>query len=279
MNRKPHAAPRITSAATVLAVLLSVCAPIAASADDSQTDTPTEALDAVAPEVLTNAAELVADANGAEAQTDSGTVNVPSKTDAPVQLSSNGVELEIYLPVSGASLVSDDRGAAVYSEVDGVSTVVSPQTDAGLVIATTLESSSAPTRFDYEYPGLTLRPTGEGDVVGYDASGEVAVFIGIPWAFDAAGATVETHYEVNGSTLTQVVEHTSQNFTYPIVADPTNYGGNDLFTQVVRDSDTRGTIIRVYPAAVNFAHISNSAIWDKYRRLTPSTYETTTMYD
>ncbi len=206
-------------------------------------------------------------------------MNVRSETDAPFQLSSNGVELEIYLPVSGASLVSDDDGAAVYSEVDGVSAIVSPQADAGLVIATTLESSTAPTRFDYEYPGLTLSPTGEGDVVGYDASGEVAVFIGIPWAFDATGATVGTYYEVDGSTLTQVVEHTDQSYTYPIVADPTNYGGNDLFTQVVRDSDARGTIIRVYPAAVNFAHISNSAIWDKYRRLTPSTYETTTMYD
>lgn len=39
------------------------------------------------------------------------------------------------------------------------------------------------------------------------------------WALDANGKPVPTHYEVNGTTLTQVVEHAAGT-AYPVVADP-----------------------------------------------------------
>jgi hypothetical protein len=41
-----------------------------------------------------------------------------------------------------------------------------------------------------------------------------------PWATDAAGRSVPTHYELDGDVLVQVVEHQSGEFSYPIIADP-----------------------------------------------------------
>lgn len=279
---KRTALARLSGISCVAVALASVAtagiaAPVAA--DEVGGGEPLAALDSVAPEVVESAVALTPGPEGAAAETATGHVNVPADSDDPVQLSSNGVDVQIHLPVSDASLVSHDEGAAIYSERNGVSTIVSAQEDASVVIATTLESASAPSRFDYEYPGLTLEATGDGDVIGYDAAGEIAVFVGIPWAYDANGTAVPTRYEVDGSTLTQIVEHTDATFSYPIVADPTNYGGNDLYTKIVKDADSRGTIIRVYPAAVNFSHLSNTAIWRKYQALTPGAYETTTMYD
>lgn len=43
--------------------------------------------------------------------------------------------------------------------------------------------------------------------------------IDAPWAVDADGQPLPTHYEISGSTLTQVVDTTGA--TFPVVADPT----------------------------------------------------------
>lgn len=41
-----------------------------------------------------------------------------------------------------------------------------------------------------------------------------------PWAYDANSKTVPTHYEVNGTKLTQIIEHKNGGFAYGITADP-----------------------------------------------------------
>ena len=41
-----------------------------------------------------------------------------------------------------------------------------------------------------------------------------------PWARDANGAEVPTHYEITGTTLTQIIDHRMEPYAYPIVADP-----------------------------------------------------------
>lgn len=50
-----------------------------------------------------------------------------------------------------------------------------------------------------------------------------------PWAFDANGTPVPTHYEVQGSTLVQVVDHTGAGIAYPVVADPTFITGTNVW--------------------------------------------------
>lgn len=270
------------AAAALLALAVALSPGAAMAAPEQEATDPLTALEAAAPDLLEDAAELTPVAGGAEADTTAGTVTVPKSSDNLVRISTDSAAVSVQLPVAGASLVNHDRGAAVYSSVDSVSTIVSAQLNGSLMIATNIEEASASTRFDYVYPGLTFQMVGEGDVVGYDADGEIAVFVGIPWAYDADGRVVSTHYEVDGSTLTQVVRHTDETYAYPIVADPTvNFGGNSLYTKIVEDrnASTAAVIIRVYPASQNFSRITNTEIYEKYKALVPSTYEKNTMRD
>lgn len=59
--------------------------------------------------------------------------------------------------------------------------------------------------------------TGGGAILASDGSWIAG--IAPPWARDASGSDVPTHYEVVGNTLVQVVEH-SNSFVYPVTADP-----------------------------------------------------------
>lgn len=50
-------------------------------------------------------------------------------------------------------------------------------------------------------------------------STEIVGMVEKPWAIDANGTPLETHFKVNGDQLTQVIA-TDENTTYPVVADP-----------------------------------------------------------
>ncbi|MFT4298368.1 MAG: hypothetical protein QM597_01835 [Aeromicrobium sp.] len=65
---------------------------------------------------------------------------------------------------------------------------------------------------------MILRADGGVDL--FEESGEIIGNVDPPWAVDAAGAEVPTHFEVDGLTLTQVVEHIGGDWEYGIVADP-----------------------------------------------------------
>ena len=60
----------------------------------------------------------------------------------------------------------------------------------------------------------------DGGVVALDGSGQVVAAVDAPWARDANGTEVPTRFVVEGSTLTQVVDHATASFAYPITADP-----------------------------------------------------------
>jgi hypothetical protein len=53
-----------------------------------------------------------------------------------------------------------------------------------------------------------------------DNNGNIIMEIASPWAVDAKGKHVDTHYIVEGNTLTQIVDF-DENTLFPIVADPT----------------------------------------------------------
>ena len=85
-----------------------------------------------------------------------------------------------------------------------------------------IDSEVAPARFEFPVSGdvtaLTLND--DGSVTATDAAGEIIAVADVPWAVDATGHEVPTHYEVEGTTLIQVVEHRGGNFAYGITADP-----------------------------------------------------------
>lgn len=58
----------------------------------------------------------------------------------------------------------------------------------------------------------------DGSIQFINSEGEHSGVIAAPWALDATGQSVPTRYELDGSTLVQVVEHHGAN--YPIIADP-----------------------------------------------------------
>lgn len=112
------------------------------------------------------------------------------------------------------------RGGVVFPDEDSAHSVI--VVDQGVQMLTTMMSPDAPTRHSYDLdlaPGQQLQLVDDGVVVT-DADGSVILSAAAPWATDAEGNAVPTTYEVDGSTLTQVVEHTTVDAAYPIVADP-----------------------------------------------------------
>lgn len=113
-------------------------------------------------------------------------------------------------------------------------------TDSGLRLTTALKDGRAPEEFRYDLSlpaGTSLRqlPNGSIDVVGPD--GRPVASVNRPWAFDATGAAVPTHYRVEGSVLVQRVEH--RGAVYPVVADPSIDFGLTSATITLNPKDQR----------------------------------------
>ncbi|WP_165908981.1 MULTISPECIES: DUF4258 domain-containing protein [unclassified Rathayibacter] len=118
-----------------------------------------------------------------------------------------------------ARLIAD--GVLEYDTDDGYSSVPLVKDDGQMKIATVIESAAAPDRYAYELGlpvGSTLEKNEDGSVSALDAEGELTALVNVPWAEDADGASVPTHFEIEGTTLVQIVEH--RGASYPVVADP-----------------------------------------------------------
>lgn len=105
---------------------------------------------------------------------------------------------------------------------DDASVAVAP-TATGTQILVGIESSEAPTSYEFglQVPAgfaPELQPSGSVEIV--DQTGRLAAQVEAPWAFDADGRRVPTHFEVDAGAITQVVDHHAADFAYPIVADP-----------------------------------------------------------
>lgn len=101
-------------------------------------------------------------------------------------------------------------------------------------LSTVITNDASPTTFTYPIgaePGARLEQSGDAVLI-LDASGAYAGGIAAPWAKDANGVDVPTHYEIDGMNLVQVVEHNTGDFAYPVVADP--WVGINLFNTVKR---------------------------------------------
>ncbi len=59
-----------------------------------------------------------------------------------------------------------------------------------------------------------------GSVFIVDGNNDIIGLIGAPWAVDANGDEVETHFEIEENVLMQVVEF-DENTAFPVIADPT----------------------------------------------------------
>lgn len=131
------------------------------------------------------------------------------------------VDVELAASEEAPELSETSSGLLAYDNNDGSYTVPIPGKHGDLQLNTVISSASAPTQYTYE---LDLPPdvqveSANGSFVFLDHNGSVILLVAPPWAADATGKAVPTRYELEGATLTQVVEH-SPEFSYPIVADP-----------------------------------------------------------
>ena len=110
-----------------------------------------------------------------------------------------------------------------------------------------ITSQDAPTTYLYQFDlpeGTTIERDGQG--LWFLNGDEVVGGLAPAWAKDAEGREVPTGYEVDGTSVTQIVEHNSA-FTCPVVADP--WLGIKLIDKVARKKDGSGFVCEVDPSA------------------------------
>jgi hypothetical protein len=117
------------------------------------------------------------------------------------------------------------NGGVTYPGTGGSAQSVIPNKD-GFQLLTTIGNAEAPTRYTYlvNVPsGGKVEITENGNANVVSDTGKSMLIAPKAWAKDANGKSVPTHFETDGKSLTQVVEHTNGNYAYPIVADPQYY--------------------------------------------------------
>lgn len=208
------------------AVTFMIWTGVTASAETETSDAQesVQAIDAVAGAVRSD----VIDVSSADSTVSvGGVVSVDLSSDASDGISIDSPtagDLEIGLPfadTAGDAQVVD--GVMVYDNGNGSSTTPLVHADGSVQILTTIADANAPTAYEYQFDlaaGAVLTVTGDGGVDIVEADGSVSRSIAAPWAIDANGRALSTHYLVLGGTLTQVIEFNTST-AYPVVADPT----------------------------------------------------------
>lgn len=111
-------------------------------------------------------------------------------------------------------------------EEGNVAYAVNASEEGSVRIQSVIASPEAPESYEYTFPEasrIEIDPAdGEAIIwVKSETYGEVITGVAeTPWARDAQGRTVPSHFEASGNTLTQIVKHKDGDFTYPITADP-----------------------------------------------------------
>lgn len=76
-------------------------------------------------------------------------------------------------------------------------------------------------------PGGRMSVDPDGSVTVVDADGNPVSTVAAPWAYDADGTPIPTHFEIRDGYLVQVVDTVGiENILYPILADPPSGGEN-----------------------------------------------------
>lgn len=221
--------------------------PVSAQAQTGPADEVSAALQAatdrsssVATDVLGNVAKVrtVAAGKTAIGARVAGTdITVPTNPSDKVRIKrGNAAAISVKLPfadtASNAIVVSD--GVVAFDNENGSVTAPVVKDDGSLQITTVIESASAPTRYPYTFDlpaGATIVESG-GALFFMDGE-KLLGGIAPAWAEDASGEVIPPHYEVDGMTVTQVVEHLHGSVSYPVVADP--WMGIRLFQRIYVD--------------------------------------------
>lgn len=114
-----------------------------------------------------------------------------------------------------------DGGSVVLSGDDPSVSALADGTPNGFQVFTTLISAPKSKRFDYTFAlpaNTTLIETPEGFLM--QVGERVIGSIDLPWAVDANGRQLKTHFEWKNRVLTQVLDEKVSQLSYPVVLDP-----------------------------------------------------------
>ncbi|WP_349902076.1 hypothetical protein [Parafrigoribacterium humi] len=208
----------------VITALLVITGAIPAHALTTDASTALESITAVDPGALALTVGVSETAESLTASSGHARIAVPTEARDGISLQISSQSLAITLPFANQANkgVVERAGVMSFDNNNGSVTVPIVKTDGSVQINTVISRPDAPNHYRYglDLPtGSLIRPEGGGFLL-FDASGENIGAIAAPWAFDATGKAVPTRYEVSGTTITQVVDHSAE-FQYPIVADPT----------------------------------------------------------
>lgn len=204
----------------------------------------------------------------------------PNLDPEPIKVGENGIALGLA-DADALSVGEPLSDNAVVFIGDDVSQVVADKGNGLIGIAAVIESADAPSSYAFDYSADTNITAELGEVGGgilFLDGDDVVGGVLPPWAFDADGREVPTHYEISGDSIVQVVDHVGGDFAYPIVADPTYYG-ESLISYVTATSSPWET--HVYKSSwwnaniIAGNNIVKYQITDEYARVTPSSYDTT----
>lgn len=148
-------------------------------------------------------------------------VDIPAVGSADIVVGGDIGDGTLGIPATGRGAVGDD-GTTVFDGSSRDSAIAVQTTETGVRAVVDIQSEDAPESYDFQLGGdianLTLEA--DGSVTIRNVDGKISGQVATPWAYDANGTSVPTHYEVTGTTLTQIVEHKGGGFVYDIVADP-----------------------------------------------------------
>ncbi|GIG41719.1 DUF2599 domain-containing protein [Cellulomonas phragmiteti] len=241
-------------AAVATALILTSTVTAASAAVDAPAEDVAAAIAAVAPDAAPLVTPESVDPAQLEVSTDAADVTIPADGLGDVVVTGTdagapavGIALPAEVEVDEA-LVADD-GTVVFEGAASVDAAVQVMEDGSVRMQTVLHDASAPREFSYDLSlpeGSTARLLDGGSVLVTDEAGAFVAGVAAPWAADATGRALATHYRLEGSTLVQVVD-VDDDAVYPVVADP--WLGIALIKSVVKTSSTQGTIYKVTPTA------------------------------
>jgi hypothetical protein len=211
------------ASSAVIAVALLGAAP--AFADAPAIDTLGSVTEAT-PDTANDAAQVPTKETGTnaiEANVSGADVTVPVEPASGISVGTSAGTVSISLPFAkdAESATAETKGVVSYDNNNGSTSVPVVTSNGTLQINTVIEDVTAPSRYSYNLTipdGGQIVPAGQGYFI-VNANNDPVTFVAEPWAKDANGAHVATHFELNGTTLTQVVEHNAAT-SYPVVADP-----------------------------------------------------------
>ncbi|NUU07687.1 hypothetical protein [Leifsonia sp. C5G2] len=193
---------------------------------DTATDDPLGAVTSATPSTANNAATVTTKETGENAisATVAGAdVTVPIDPSSGISLGTSAGDLTVSLPFAAKAddAAAEKKGVVSYDNNNGSTTVPVVTKDGSLQVNAVISAATAPKRYTYDLTlpaGGQIVQAGEGYFI-VNAESNAVAYVSAPWAKDANGAQVPTHYELSGSTLTQVVDFTSTT-AFPVVADP-----------------------------------------------------------